>query len=95
MAKSTKPIKKETFRLIAPDAKRVLLVGDFTDWQKGAISMKNGSNGLWTASVNLGPGAHSYLFIVDGEWCADPECALRVANPFGGENAICRVGKGD
>ena len=91
MAKATKTLKKQTFRLIDPDAERVLLVGDFTEWQKNAIRMKPGGNGLWTATVNLPPGAHSYLFIVDGEWREDPECTLRVANPFGGQNMVRQV----
>jgi len=34
------------------------------------------------------PGKHTYRFIVDGNWCDDPECSLRVANPFGGEDMV-------
>jgi len=91
MAKTTKILKKETFRLVDPDAERVLLVGDFTEWQKGAIPMNRSENGVWTATVKLGPGAHGYLFIVDGEWREDPACAVRVANPFGGQNMVRQV----
>jgi 1,4-alpha-glucan branching enzyme len=74
-----------------PAAEKVLLVGDFTQWQERAIPMQKGSGGVWTASVKLTPGAHSYLFIVDGEWCEDPECSLRVPNPFGGHNMVRQV----
>jgi 1,4-alpha-glucan branching enzyme len=91
MAKNTKIPKKQIFRLVDPDAERVLLAGDFTEWQKGAIQMEKGSNGTWTASVSLTPGTHNYLFIVDGEWREDPECTVRVANPFGGENMVRQV----
>lgn len=90
MAKKTKH-QPQTFRLIEPDAQRVLLAGDFTEWQKGAIPMEKGGNGLWTATVDLSPGTHSYLFIVDGEWREDPECRVRVANPFGSENMVRQV----
>lgn len=69
----------------------MLLAGDFTEWQKRAIPMKSSGNGVWTASVNLTPGEHSYLFIVDGEWCDDPECSVRIANPFGGLNMVRQV----
>ena len=91
MAKATKAPKKQTFRYVNPDAQKVLLVGDFTQWQKGAIPMTSGGNGLWTAAVNLSPGAHNYLFIVDGNWCEDPECALRTPNPYGGVNMVRQV----
>jgi len=91
MAKATTPSKKQTFRLVNPDAQRVLLVGDFTGWQERAIPMKKGTNGLWTTTVKLAPGTYNYLFIVDGQWCVDPECALRVENPFGGQNMLRQV----
>ena len=39
----------------------------------------------------LGPGAHRYRFIVDGEWRDDPECKSRVPNPFGGVNSLLTV----
>jgi 1,4-alpha-glucan branching enzyme len=91
MAKKTEILKKQTFRFTEPDAARVLLVGDFTDWQERAIPMEKGSGGIWTATVKLSPGTHNYLFIADGEWCEDPECSLRVPNPFGGHNMVRQV----
>ena len=56
--------------------------------QQRAIPMEKGSGGVWTASVKLPLGTHNYLFIVDGEWCDDPECPMRVPNPFGGYNMV-------
>ena len=91
MAKAIRTLKKQTFHLNNPNAQRVLLVGDFTDWQQRSITMKKDTNGLWTATVNLAPGTYSYLFIIDGEWCEDPECAVRVANPYGGQNMVRQV----
>jgi 1,4-alpha-glucan branching enzyme len=91
MAKRAGIFKNQTFRLSAPTAKKVLLVGDFTDWQQKSIPMQKGSDGVWTATVGLPPGTHNYLFIVDGEWCDDPDCALRVPNPFGGQNMVRQV----
>jgi hypothetical protein len=38
--------------------------------------------------VALPPGNHQYRFRVDGEWRDDPAAAVRVPNPFGGENAV-------
>ncbi len=91
MAKAIKALKKQTFRIVNPDAERVLLVGDFTQWQTGPIPMKKDNNGVWTATVSLAPGTYNYLFIVDGQWCEDPECPARVPNPYGGENMVRQV----
>jgi hypothetical protein len=41
--------------------------------------------------VQLSPGEHYYRFLVDGEWRDDPECPMRVPNPFGGENMMREV----
>ena len=53
--------------------------------------MQKGRDGVWTASVDLPPGKHHYRFIVDSEWRDDPECTLRVPNPYGSENMVRRV----
>ncbi len=91
MAKAVKTLKKQTFRLTSPDAQRVLLVGDFTQWQTGAIPMKKDGNGVWSTTVSLAPGTYNYLFIIDGEWRDDPECAIRAPNPYGGQNMVRQV----
>ena len=92
MAKQIESSKRQTFRFTAPGAMSVLLVGDFTHWQQKGIPMQKGRDGVWTAGVELPPGKHHYRFIVDGEWRDDPECTLRVPNPYGSENMIRRVG---
>jgi 1,4-alpha-glucan branching enzyme len=89
--RSKKP-KTQTFRYNAPSATSVLLVGDFTDWQQKAIPMEKAPDGAWAASLKLPQGKHSYLFIVDGQWCEDPACTVRVPNPFGGYDMVREVG---
>lgn len=88
MAIPSKTSRKQTFRFTAPGAQSVLLVGDFTHWQQHGIAMRQERAGLWTTTVDLEPGRHAYRFIVDGEWRDDPECSLRVANPFGSQDMI-------
>jgi len=83
--------KKQTFRLSASTAQRVLLVGDFTHWQKNGISMQKGNDGVWKTTIELPPGKHTYRFMVDGEWQDDPECTLRIPNPFGSQNMVCET----
>ena len=91
MAKKAIMRKKQIFRITEPDAENVLLVGDFTDWQQRAIPMEKGIDGIWTATVKLPPGTYNYLFIVDGEWREDPDCSVRLPNPFGGYNMVRQV----
>ena len=82
---------KQIFAITAPGAMSVQLMGDFTHWQEHHISMEKGAKGVWQTTVELAPGTHHYRFFVDGEWCDDPECTLRVPNPYGGENMIREV----
>ena len=86
-----KKTKRQTFNYSAHGATNVMLVGDFTNWQKNPISMHKGKGELRTAAVELSPGEHHYRFIVDGEWRDDPECTLRVSNPFGSEDMVAEV----
>ena len=91
MAKKT-PIKNgpthQTFSFNAPTAMSVQVVGDFTHWQANPISLNKGTDGVWRAAVTLKAGVHHYRFLVDGEWRDDPECSVRVKNPFGSEDSV-------
>jgi len=90
-ANKATPNKQQSFSFVAPGALSVQLVGDFTHWQEQPISMRKGTDGVWKVSVALEPGVHHYRFLVDGQWRDDPECELRVANPFGGQNSMRKV----
>jgi 1,4-alpha-glucan branching enzyme len=91
MAKQAIPLKKQTFSFNAPNARSVQLVGNFTHWQQAPINLKRGADGIWRAVIELKPGTYHYRFLVDGEWQDDPECTLRVANPFGSQNSVRQV----
>ena len=88
MTTALKRLKKEVFRMSAPNARSVLLVGDFTHWQKHAIPLERQPDGIWATTVALQPGKHTYRFLVDGEWHDDPECAVRVPNPYGTQDMV-------
>ena len=77
MARQMETARKQTFRFSAPAAMSVLLVGDFTHWQRKGIPMQKGKDGIW--------------FIVDNEWRDDPEGTLRVPNPYGSQNMVRQV----
>lgn len=84
-------IKKETFQFIDPKAEEVLLLGDFTNWEKNPILLKRQNDGIWKASVPLAPGAYEYRFMVDGQWRDDAKCPMRRGNPFGTQNCVRTV----
>jgi 1,4-alpha-glucan branching enzyme len=91
MAKPRTAKRPQTFAITAPEATRVTLVGSFTHWEKKPVRLKREANGVWRTTVNLPPGEHHYRFIVDGQWRDDPECTMRVANPFGTHNSVRQV----
>jgi len=83
--------RAQTFSFRAPEAMSVQLVGDFTQWQERPINLQKGADGVWRTTVELQTGTHHYRFLVDGEWRDDPECTLRVPNPFGSEDMMRQV----
>jgi len=81
----------QIFAIHAPAAMSVQLVGDFTHWQERPVSLQKSAGDVWRAELELSPGTHHYRFIVDGQWTDDPNCTIRVPNPFGGENMVRTV----
>jgi hypothetical protein len=78
------------FRFDAPQARAVMLAGDFTRW-KPTYTMTRSEPGIWTVVVPLETGVHDYAFIVDGErWTPDP-MAPAVSDGFGGLNSRLAV----
>ena len=88
MAKQKIAKQKVTFSFVAPEARSVQLAGDFTGWQEAPVQLKKLKNGPWKTTVSLLPGHYEYRLLVDGLWRDDPQCKLRRANQFGGENGI-------
>ena len=87
MAKAT----PQSFAIRAPAAMSVQLVGDFTQWQERPVTLQKEAGGVWRAQVELPAGTHHYRFIVDGQWQDDPDCTVRVPNPYGGQNMVRKV----
>ncbi len=60
-----------TFRMKAPDAKKVEIEGSFLNGRK---EMTKGNDGVWTySSAPLWPELHTYCFYVDGIRMLDPQ----------------------
>jgi hypothetical protein len=82
------------FVLIAPQAARVSLVGDFNGWDASANPMMTqGANGMWTVFVPLQPGLHTYSFVVDGaHFVADPTAPIAPDDGYGHKSSVVLVG---
>ncbi len=84
--------KKVTFTVRAEPGKTVYLAGTFNQWDASGKKMSDKKgDGVYTASVKLAPGRYEYKFVVDGIWCADPECADWVQNDQGTTNSVITV----
>lgn len=88
--KAFKNIRKKvaSFSVEAPDAKEVILMGDFNNWDPMVHPMENDGNGVWTRSIMVTPGKYEYKFLVDGQWKEDPGNELACLNCFGTMNSI-------
>jgi len=91
MAKTDESKSVQEFFYSAPEANSVQLVGDFTHWQRQPIHLVKQANGVWKTSVALAAGTYHYRFLVDGAWCDDPQCTLRIPNIFGSHNMVREV----
>ena len=91
MARISKAAKTAEFKLYAPQAKKVSLVGSFNNWDTKSLSANKDSRGNWTAKANLKPGRHEYKFFVDGSWINDPNCSQLVPNSFGSQNCVVEL----
>ena len=80
--------RKVTFSLDLPDAKEVILMGDFNNWNPKKHSMQKDENGVWNKTVILPPGNYEYKFIVDRQWKEDPQNDQVCQNCFGTYNSV-------
>jgi hypothetical protein len=82
------------FVLVAPQAARVSLVGDFNRWDPAATPMeRTPTGGTWSVVVPLSAGRHEYAFVVDGkQWLPDPSAPLAPVDGLGAPNSVVLVG---
>jgi hypothetical protein len=82
------------FVLVAPDAKKVAVVGDFNGWDASHADFqaKHTGGGVWSVTVRVPPGHHRYSFVVDDSlWVADPIAPRAADNDFGLPNSAIVV----
>tara|TARA_R110002072_G_scaffold145460_1_gene292009 strand:- start:160848 stop:161138 length:291 start_codon:yes stop_codon:yes gene_type:complete len=85
------------FQCHAEEAQAVFLAGTFNDWQPDATPMEKDESGKWSVELDLVPGRYEFKFVVDGQWCCEPnchasgECPKCVPNEFGTMNRFVDV----
>lgn len=80
------------FSVDAPDAQRVMLVGEFNDWSDSATPMERSASGQWTASLALESGRHLYSFDVGaGRLIPDPSAPSAPEEFFGVRHSVVVV----
>ena len=85
-------LKSVTFTVRAEPGKTVYLAGCFNKWNPTGKQMLDKKNaGVYSTTIKLAPGTYQYKFVIDGTWCADPECADFVQNDHGTLNSVITV----
>ena len=74
------------FVLVAPDARKVTVVGDFNDWNSTheAFQAQHRGGGVWAVTAPVPVGHHRYSFVVDDSvWMTDPSAPRALGTDFG------------
>ena len=80
------------FVLIAPQASKVALVGDFNGWDTTATPAERQPDGSWATFVQLHPGRHVYSFVLDGKvFMNDPAAPVAPDDGYGQKNSVVVV----
>jgi 1,4-alpha-glucan branching enzyme len=84
--------ERVTFSVRAEVGSKVFLAGSFNNWDPTAKEMvdKKG-DGVFVVTLSLPVGSHQYKFVIDGTWCADPDCADWMQNDHGTLNSVKHV----
>ena len=69
----------------------VTVGGSFNGWSQQATPMRADENGVFRATVPLGPGSYSYKFIVDERWTTDQDNPRHEPDGFGGNNSLLKI----
>ena len=80
------------FVLVAPQAAKVSVVGDFNGWDPDATPAQRQPDGSWATFVQLRPGRHVYSFVLDGQvFINDPSAPVAPDDGYGQKNSVVVV----
>lgn len=80
----TLPSGELEFKVFAPEATAVEVVGSFTGWGATPLMLDRDETGWWTTTAQLQPGDHEFLYRIDG-WRDQADYAAHGVrlNPWG------------
>ena len=84
------------FVLVAPNARKVAVVGDFNDWNAAhaAYQAEHRGGGVWSVTAPVPVGHHRYSFVVDDSlWVTDPTAPRMLDEDYGRPNSALVVGE--
>ncbi|GGE38857.1 isoamylase early set domain-containing protein [Psychroflexus planctonicus] len=85
----TKPICKVTFHVTQREAEKVVVAGDFNNWNENSFELRKLKNGVFKGSINLEKDKeYEFKYIIDGHWANDDEADAKVFNEYATENSI-------
>lgn len=89
----TKPVCKVTFTVVAKDAKSVVVVGDFNNWNAAEGELTKLKNGTFKAVIEIPKDTtYEFKYVIDGAFANEPEADSQVWNDFAGsENSVLSV----
>jgi hypothetical protein len=79
------------FRILAPGAQRVVLIGDFNHWNPESHPLRIAVDGWWEVALALPVGLYQYAYLVDGQAVTPGEADRTVDDGFGGRNGLLEV----
>lgn len=79
------------FVIRAAGANRVLIAGDFNDWNPDRTPLMHVDSDTFQIKVPLTPGRYQYRYVVDGNWRNDPDNHNVEMNPYGELNNVVDV----
>ncbi|NNL68071.1 MAG: AAA family ATPase [Myxococcales bacterium] len=87
--------REVVIRFRDPAAHDVRIAGDFNGWvpDKGvrSVTEKQGRDQIWTKILQLPPGTYQYRYVVDGDWCEDPDNPEKAPGRVGERNSVLVV----
>jgi 1,4-alpha-glucan branching enzyme len=81
---TTLPTGELEFKVFAPHAATVEVLGSFTGWFARPVALVRSPEGWWIGRVGVKPGDHDFQYRIDGEALMADYAAHGVRlNPFG------------
>lgn len=91
ISRSIRAGEPTAFRIHAPTASTVSLVGGFNGWDSTADPLRPVGEGWWECYRALPAGTHEYVLVVDRQTVVPPAARETTDDGFGGRNAVIHV----